>query len=251
MNPATKQRELTTIGDAKAERIHQSLSKRAKEMSRKKTNLNAQMQTNLQLNTSRFKNAIERRIGFCCPSWTWPRCRTIPLRPTGAGRFTTNRSECRPWSSMIEQGGKASDWNRLSADKQDAVMGALRMKNSALLFQKVGRGMGRASKEAMDIEISNMPSPIEGATVGNKKLDAFQENIDQMAARSVKLPWMDQPQDVKARIEQQGVDNYNRAQAAKPQGKYRASGSMRMARTFKFQTRLDEPRETRLQRRNF
>jgi hypothetical protein len=123
--------------------------------------------------------------------------------------------------SMIEQGDRAKDWNALSPDKQDALMGALRMKNSALLFQKVATGMGRASKEAMDIEISNMPSPVEGATVGNKKLQSFQENIDQMAARSVKLPWMDQPQDVKARIESQATTDYNKRQAAKPQGQFR------------------------------
>jgi hypothetical protein len=85
------------------------------------------------------------------------------------------------------------------------------MKNSALLFQKVATGMGRASKEAMDIEIANMPSPIEGATVGNQKLQAFQENIDQMASRSVKLPGLDQSKDVKSRVEAPGVDAYNAA----------------------------------------
>ena len=114
--------------------------------------------------------------------------------------------------SMLEQGSKARDWNALSPDKQQALIGALRMKNSALLFQKVATGMGRASKEAMDIEIANMPSPIEGATVGNQKLNAFQENIDQMASRSVKLPGMDQSKDVKSRVEAQGVTAYNAAQ---------------------------------------
>jgi hypothetical protein len=64
----------------------------------------------------------------------------------------------------------------------------------------------------MDIEIANMPSPIEGATVGNQKLQAFQENIDQMASRSVKLPGMDQSKDVKSRVEAQGVAAYNAAQ---------------------------------------
>jgi hypothetical protein len=86
------------------------------------------------------------------------------------------------------------------------------MKNSALLFQKVSTGMGRASKEAMNIEIANMPSPVGGATVGNQKLQAFQENVDQMATRSVKWPGQDQASDVKARIEQQAVQQYNQRQ---------------------------------------
>jgi len=48
---------------------------------------------------------------------------------------------------------------------------------------------------------ADMPSPIEGATVGNQKLQAFQENVDTMATRAVKLPWQETPQGVKARIE--------------------------------------------------
>jgi hypothetical protein len=73
--------------------------------------------------------------------------------------------------------------------------------------------MGRASKEAMEIEIANMPSPIEGATVGNKKLQSFQENIDQMSSRSVKLPWTADSKDVRERIEQQAVQQYNQRKA--------------------------------------
>jgi hypothetical protein len=40
------------------------------------------------------------------------------------------------------------------------------------------------------------------------------------------LPWMDQPQDVKARIEGQATNDYNQRQAAKPQGQYRAKGQV-------------------------
>lgn len=72
--------------------------------------------------------------------------------------------------------------------------------------------MGRASKEALDIELSNMPSPIEGATVGNKKLDAWQENLDQINSRSVKLPWMESPVDVRNRVEGQAAQQYNQRQ---------------------------------------
>jgi len=42
-----------------------------------------------------------------------------------------------------------------------------------------------------------------------------------MAARSVKLPWMEQPSDVKSGIEGQAVNQYNRQQAAT--GQYPAS----------------------------
>jgi hypothetical protein len=218
VNPATKQRELTTIGDAKANGFTNPIKASQGDVE-KETNLNAQM-NELQLNTSRFRNALNAMGNL---SKTDVASISHILSDPSVNNLILNNAGMPALMSMIEQGGKASDWNTLSPDKQDAVMGALRMKNSALLFQKVATGMGRASKEAMDIEIANMPSPIEGATVGNKKLDAFQENIDQMAARSVKLPWMDQPQDVKARVEAQGVAAYNARQAARPRGTYRAS----------------------------
>src|SRR5262249_51919410 len=134
--------------------------------------------------------------------------------------YLTNELTLGAVMDQISQGEKAQAWNALSPDKQAALLGSLRMKNSALLFQKVSTGMGRASKEAMDIEIANMPSPIEGATVGNQKLQAFQENVDQMASRSIKIPGQDTYQDVKARVETQAVNDYNARQAAKT-GQYR------------------------------
>lgn len=48
-----------------------------------------------------------------------------------------------------------------------------------------------------------MPDPYEGPTVGLNKLKVFQENVDQMASRSVKLSFMLQPQDVKRQVEGQ------------------------------------------------
>jgi hypothetical protein len=77
--------------------------------------------------------------------------------------------------------------------------------------------MGRASKEALDIELANIPSPIEGATVGNKKLDALQQNIDQMSQRTVKLPWMENPKDLKKRIEEAPRPVVQQNQAVQPQ----------------------------------
>src|SRR5262249_4615434 len=53
----------------------------------------------------------------------------------------------------------------------------------------------------------------------------FQENVDQMATRSVKLPGQDQWNDVRSRVEQQATQQYNQRQAAKPQGQYRGTPS--------------------------
>lgn len=221
VNPKTGQRELTTMGDVKANGFTNPVKVSQPDIE-KETTLNAQM-NELQLNTSRYKTALNA-MGPLSKSDVANMTRVLSDKSISG--YLTNELTLGAVMDQISQGEKASAWNALSPDKQAALMGSLRMKNSALLFQKVATGMGRASKEAMDIEISNMPSPIEGATVGNQKLQAFQENVDQMAARSVKLPWMEQPSDVKARIEGQATNDYNQRQAAKPQGQYRAKGTV-------------------------
>jgi hypothetical protein len=221
VNPKTGRRELTTVDEAKSQGFTNPV-KVTQGQIENETTLNAQM-NDLQLNLSRYKAALNAMgplsksdIANMTHILAAPDVHNAILQNAGMPALM----------SMIEQGSTARDWNALSPDKQQAVIGALRMKNSALLFQKVSTGMGRASKEAMDIEIANMPSPIEGATVGNQKLQAFQENVDTMATRAVKLPWQETPQDVKARIEGQATDQYNQRQAAKPQGQYTAKGQV-------------------------
>jgi hypothetical protein len=208
VNPKTGQRELTTAGEAKQQGFTNPV-KVTQAQVESETTLNAQL-NDLQLNTSRYKAALNAMGPL---SKTDVANMSHILSDPNVNSGIMNNIGMPAVVSMMEQGSKARDWNALSPDKQDALIGALRMKNSALLFQKVSTGMGRASKEAMDIEISNMPSPLEGATVGNKKLQSFQENIDQMASRSVKLPWQSDSKDVKARIEGQAVQQYNERQA--------------------------------------
>lgn len=119
-------------------------------------------------------------------------------------------------ASIMEQGSRARDWNALTPQEQDVTIGFLRTKGSALAYQKVLTNQGRTSKEGLDIELQNMPSPILGATVANKQLDAFQEDIDTAAKRAVRLPWMETASDVRARIENQAPQEYNEQQKAKP-----------------------------------
>jgi hypothetical protein len=205
-NPKTGQREQSSFGEYQSAGLTNPVKVTNADIE-KETQLNSQL-NDLQLNTSRFKNALNAMGPL---SQTDVANMTHILSDPNVSSGILNNIGMPAVISMMEQGSKARDWNALSPDKQQALIGALRMKNSALLFQKVATGMGRASKEAMDIEIANMPSPIEGATVGNQKLQAFQENIDQMASRSVKLPGLDQSKDVKSRVEAPGVDAYNAA----------------------------------------
>jgi hypothetical protein len=226
VNPKTGQRELSTVGQAKAQGYANPMKVTTADVE-KETALNSQM-NDMQLNTSRYRSSLNAMGNLS--STDVKNIQRIITNPDIKGMLGDAASTAG-WTlgmgsmsqTIAKEAGQA--WNELSPDKQDAVIGYLRMKNTGLLAQKVLTGMGRASKEALDIELANMPAPNEGATVGNKKLDAWQENLDQINSRSVKLPWMEQPSDVKARIEGQAVNQYNQKQAAKPQGQYRGTPS--------------------------
>ena len=217
VNPATKARELTTVAEAKAKGYSNPIKASQGDVE-KETQLTSQV-NDMQLNTSRYRVALNAMSNLSAADRT---AMTHILSDPSVNNLLLQGAGFPAVISMAEQAGKGRDWNALSPDKQDALIGYLRMKNTGLLAQKVLTGMGRASKEALDIELANMPSPIEGATVGNKKLDAWQQNIDQMASRTVKLPWMPSPQELKGAIE-------NAPQATPPArttGQYRGTPSM-------------------------
>ena len=198
VDPKTNQRLQTTVGEAK-QKGYSNPVKVSQGDVEKEYQLNSQI-NDMQLNTSRYRVALNKM------ATVGPQERlaiTHILSDPSVNNLLLQGVGMPAVVSMAEQSGKGRDWNSLKPATQDALIGYLRMKNTALLAQKALTGMGRASKEAMDIELANMPSPIEGATVGNKKLDAWQQNIDQIATRSVRLPGQDQAQDVRKRIESQ------------------------------------------------
>jgi hypothetical protein len=213
VNPKTGQREQITQGEVKTLGYTNPVAVKQPDIE-KEYLLNSQL-NDMQLNTSRYRVALNNMGDLS--STDAQNIQRIINNPNITGILGDTASTVG-WAmgigsmsqSVAKEAGAA--WNALSPDKQDAVLGYLRMKNTGLLAQKVLTGMGRASKEALDIEIANMPAPNEGATVGNKKLDAWQQNINAMATRSVKLPGQEQPADVRARVESAA------GSAATPQG---------------------------------
>lgn len=225
VDPRTRQRSLMSVGEARAQGIR-SYQKVSQPDIEKETSLNSQM-NDMQLNTSRYRAALNA-MGQLSPQDGSAMTRILSDKAISG--YLTNELTLGALMDQISQGEKGRAWNRLSPDKQEALIGYLRMKNTGLLAQKVLTGMGRASKEAWQVEIDNMPSPIEGATVGNKKLDAWQDNLDQINSRSVKLPWMEQPTDVRARVEGQATQQYNQRQGQNkpaPQNPGPAKGGIR------------------------
>ena len=97
---------------------------------------------------------------------------------------------------------KAALWNKLSDPQRDLVASYLRAKSSVIAYQKALTGIGRTNKEQLDIEMEQLPTPYVGATVGNKQLDAFQENIDRATEGfPTNLPGLKSPAQVRAESE--------------------------------------------------
>ena len=215
VDPNTKQRVLTTLGDAQKQGLTNPIKATQTDVE-KAGEFNAQA-NDVQMNTSRYKVALN---GIQTP-FSQDEVNHVAriLSDPKVSNSIANLAGMPAVMSIIEQGARAADFNALPPDKQDALVGYLRMKNSAIAYQKMLTNQGRTSKEGLDIELANIPSPILGATVANKQLQAFQENIDVAAQRGVKLPWMETPADVRNRIE-----NAPRPQPQAPQGQFTAPG---------------------------
>lgn len=108
----------------------------------------------------------------------------------------------------------AADWNNLSEAEQDAVTGYLRAKGSIVAFQKALTQTGRTSKEALAIEMQNLPSPLAASGPALKQMDAFQENIDTASKGLTRVPWLPSPQEVRSTIEQEGATKTAQMQKA-------------------------------------
>ncbi len=105
-------------------------------------------------------------------------------------------------NDVITNTEKAGVWNSLKPEEQDLVLSYLRAKSSVIAYQKALTGIGRTNKEQLDIEMAQLPTPYVGATLANKQLDAFQENIDRATEGfPTNLPGLKSPAQVRKESE--------------------------------------------------
>jgi len=96
----------------------------------------------------------------------------------------------------------AGYWNKLGPAERDALLGYIRAKSSIIAYNKVLSGSARASEKQLQVEMAQLPLPYVGATVANKQLQAFQENIDRAAEGfPVNLPGLKAPAQVRKETE--------------------------------------------------
>jgi hypothetical protein len=229
-DPATNTRVLTTMPQAGAKGFTNPVKASESDIN-KETELTRQF-NDVQMNLSRYRNAVNNpnlsfdQHGFFSASDTTKianilsddKLAGVAAQIPAGGRL----------ADILSQGKSAQYWNELSPEQQDVVAGYLRAKGSIIAFQKALTQTGRTSKEALAIEMQNLPSPIMGTAPANKQLDAFQENIDTASKGIVRVPWLPSTQDVRKSIEESPAANLQRTPNAQGSGQYRNAGGHAM-----------------------
>ncbi len=205
-NPKTGQRVLSTAAEARASGLANPVS--VSETDIEKESATTKQLNDVQMNVSRYQNAVNAIPGSISQKSVNHMARILSNDVVNSTVLSPVGMATLP--SILEQGARAADWNALTPEEQQATIGYLRAKGSIIAFQKALTQVGRTSKEALEIEMNNLPSPLVGATVANKQLAAFQENVDTASQGLTKVPWLETPKDVRQRIESQ-------AQVARPQ----------------------------------
>jgi len=203
-DPATNTRVLTTMPQAGAKGFTNPVKASEGDIN-KETELSRQF-NDVQMNLSRYRLAVNNpnlrleQNGIFGASDTTKIANILSdTKLAGvAGQIPAGER----LGDIISQGKNAKYWNELSPEAQDIVAGYLRAKGSVIAFQKALTQTGRTSKEALAIEMQNLPSPIEGTAPANKQLDAFQENIDVASKGIVRVPWLPTTQEVRQSIEE-------------------------------------------------
>jgi hypothetical protein len=215
-DPATNQRVLSTMPQAGAKGFTNPVKASEGDIN-KETELTRQF-NDVQMNVSRFRVAMNNprlefgQNGLLSASDT-TKIASI-LSDKGLAGVAGQIPAGERLGDIISQGKNAQYWNELSPEAQDAVTGYLRAKGSIIAFQKALTQTGRTSKEALAIEMQNLPSPLMAGPAANKQLDAFQENIDTASKGIVRVPWLPTTQDVRQNIEGQAAKQAAQDQAA-------------------------------------
>lgn len=198
-DPASGQRVLTTRPQAQAQGLTNPVDVSEADIN-KETAVNRQL-NDVQMNVSRYRGALNR-ITTDVSTSDQARIANI-LGSAEATNFLENYIPgTAGGAAQVQALQKNANWNKLSPELQDATIGALRAKGSVIAFQKALTETGRTSKEALEIEMSNLPTPGEGSTVANKQMDAFQENIDAASKGLTKVPWLPTPAETRQAVEQ-------------------------------------------------
>ena len=101
----------------------------------------------------------------------------------------------------IQKVVNATSFSVLSKPQKEAVLGYYTTLASVPAAQKALSGIGRSNKEMLDLELRTIPTPLMDKETFDIGMDCFQGNIDQTAAKNVRIPGMQTTQDVRLQNE--------------------------------------------------
>jgi hypothetical protein len=204
-DPKTKQRIFTTRGEAKAAG-YTGLGKAVSEAEISKEEATTRQFNDVQMNVSRYKTALDALTAPIPASQVERMTRIVAILPglekTG-GEATIAQLTLGALpvvGSQALQNTMNSAWNHLTPQEQELMTGYFRARGSLLAYQRALTGTGRTSQLGLQLEMPNLPEPYVGATVADKRIKAFQENIDVASKGLVRFPWLDSPEDIRKGI---------------------------------------------------
>lgn len=201
-DPKTKQTVQTTPSEAKASGYTNIMKVNAAQIDKDKllgSDLN-----DIQLNLSNYRNAIAAQ-GHLSPTDRQAESEAINQGGFKAGAFGVQIPT--DWLNKLYN---SSAFNRLRDEQKSAVVAFYRAQEMIPAYQRVLTNSGRSQEKAMEIAMQSVPTPIMDEGTANKMLDGFQQNVDQVGQRQVRLPGIDSHQDVRKRVEAEWKGPTNR-----------------------------------------
>jgi hypothetical protein len=202
-DPKMQERVLTTPTEAQAKGYTQPVA--ITENNIEKYRNSAVMFNDVQANVSRFRSAAQDFATQGSPKDAIGINLALNESKIGGGiHLGPAGVEIPGYSSLAEAADRVSrsaSYKALSPAGKNLVDGYFRTMAAVPAYQKALTNIGKSNKEMLDLELANIPNPTLPPADILRKLDAFQENINQGAAGLPRIAGIPNIRDVREKFE--------------------------------------------------
>jgi hypothetical protein len=171
----------------------------------------------IQLKTSRYRNSTNALPGAISTIHAQDMATILNDEKIQAGMLFGVVPGANYIADILKTTDKARMWNALTDKEQNVLNDYIAARTAAMMYQRAIGAITRLPESMIHLEINNLPEPYVGASVANKRFDAWQENINLASRRFPhNLPGAPHPSEVKKEVEAQGAAAA--AATAAPQG---------------------------------
>lgn len=207
-DPVNNESVLTTQGEAAQKGFQQVVPVKQSDIEKYRT---SQAQFNdVQANTSRYRSAATD-FGNLPVATRLADMARIDSIINKAGAFDLKVSigeggevQLPGLSALLEglsRETRSASYGSLSPQGKALVDGYYRTMAAVPAYQKALTGIGRSNKEMLELELNNIPNPTLGPGDMLRKLNAFQENIDQGVAGIPRMKGIPTTKEIRAKFE--------------------------------------------------